>query len=283
MRLKDATVSIVGMGLMGGSMGLALEGFCKARVGVVRSAEAAKEAERLGAVDCAVTELASGVAEADLVVLATPVRTILSLIPELGSLMRPGAVLIDLGSTKAEIVAAMERLPDGIAAIGGHPMCGKETSGLQEANADLYRGAIFALVPCSRSTPEAASLARELAQAVGARSLALDAERHDRAVAFVSHLPYLLAAALTHVEAGAAKDDSVLDKLASSGFRDTSRLAASDKNMMLDILLTNRQAVEEALAAFEAEISVVRKLLDAPEDLKEWIERAQGKRRTMFQ
>ncbi len=282
MRLKDATVSIVGMGLMGGSLGLALRGCCKARVGVVRSPETAREAERLGAVDCAVTGLSSGVAEADLVVLATPVRTILSLIPEVGSLMRPGAVLLDLGSTKARIVAAMEDLPEGVEAIGGHPMCGKETSGLHEADAELYRGATFALVPCSRTTPRAATLARELAQAAGARALAIDADRHDRAVAYVSHMPYLLAAALVQTEASAAQDDPVLDKLASSGFRDTSRLAASEIEMMLDILLTNRQAVEEALAAFEAHVSEVRKLLDAPGALGKWIEQAQGKRRAMF-
>jgi prephenate dehydrogenase len=161
-------------------------------------------------------------------------------------------------------------------------MCGKEKGGLAEADAELYRGAVFALVPCSRTTAGAEALAGELAEVVGARPLFMDAKRHDRAVACISHLPYLLAAALVHTENRASLDDTLVDTLAASGFRDTSRLASSDTAMMLDILLTNRQAVERALSAFEVEIARARTLLDDPAGLRSWMDQAQQKRRIMF-
>jgi prephenate dehydrogenase len=110
----------------------------------------------------------------------------------------------------------------------------------------------------------------------------MDPEQHDHAVAYISHLPYLLAAALVRTEKEAAGCDPTLDRLAASGFRDTSRLAASEVTMMRDILLTNRQAVEDALAAFERQLGLVRQLLDDPADLEEWMQRAQSERRAMF-
>lgn len=282
MRLSEATVAIVGLGLMGGSLGLALKDRCKARIGVARSARTAGEAICRGAVDRASNDLRAAVAEADLVVLATPVRTILAQLPQVAGYMRPGAVLIDMGSTKASIIAAMDALPTTVAAIGGHPMCGKEKGGIEEAEADLYRDSVFALVPCSRTTPEAETLAREMAEAVGAHPLLVDAKRHDGAAAFISHLPYLLAASLVHTEVRASLDDPLVDALAAGGFRDTSRVAASDTSMMLDILLTNKQALKKALDDFEVEIARARALLDDPSGLEIWMEAAQEKRRSMF-
>jgi prephenate dehydrogenase len=281
MRLENATVAIVGLGLMGGSLGLALRGSCRKLVGVARRPEVAQVAMSGGVADAASCEL-NVVAEADIVVLATPVRHILDTIPTVAGIMQPGALLMDLGSTKAKVVETMNAIPEGIAAIGGHPMCGKETGGLESADPDLFLDATFVLVPTGRTTDAALSLAHELVKAVGAKPLLLDAERHDRAVATISHLPYLLAASLMHIEAEANDQDEVTGRLAASGFRDTSRLAASSLDMMLDILLTNREPVMSALDSFEEKIAEVKALLDDPAGLHAWMAEARCRRREMY-
>jgi prephenate dehydrogenase len=258
-----------------------LRGSCLRIVGVARRPEVGQLALRQGIVDVASCSL-NVAAHADIVVLATPIRHILSTIPSVAALMRPGALLIDLGSTKARIVEAMNAIPEGVAAVGGHPMCGKETGGLESAEADLFRGATFVLTPTKRTTGEAMQLAHEIVAAVGAEPLVLDAERHDRAAALISHLPYLLAASLMHVEAEANAEDDATGALASSGFRDTSRLAASSLDMMLDILLTNRAPVEDALDTFERQITRARALLDDEAGLRAWMEEARRKRMEMY-
>jgi prephenate dehydrogenase len=268
---------------MGGSLAMALRGQCARLVGVARSEATARAALKAGVVDavCSVEEAAQ---EAYLVVLATPVRHIIATIPGGAALMRPGSVLMDLGSTKVRVVEAMNSIPQesGVAAIGGHPMCGKEVGGLESADATLFMGATFVLTPTLRTTQEALALAREMVAAVGARAVVLEAEQHDRAVAVISHLPYLLASALVQAEAQASECDPITGTLASSGFRDTSRLAASQTEMMLDILLTNRPGVEEALDLFEEQLGKARALLADPEGLKKWMETARTRRREMF-
>jgi prephenate dehydrogenase len=280
--LAEATVAIVGLGLIGGSLALALGEKCGRRIGVARRQETANLAVHIRAVDGATTHLRPAVEQADIVVLAAPVQTILSMVEEVGAYMRPGSLLTDVGSTKGAIVTAMGRLPEHLTSVGGHPMCGKEVGGLGHADASIFKGATYVLTPTLRTTDEAMSLCSEMVEAIGPRPLVLDAERHDRAAAYVSHLPYLLAASLVQAEAEAELDDPVVGKLASSGFRDTTRLAASEVPMMLDILLSNRQAIEEALAGFERHVVHVRKLLDDPNGLEEWMERSQRKRRGMF-
>ncbi len=282
MRLSEATVAVHGLGLMGGSLGLALEGKCKRRVGIVRRSETADLALRLGVVDVATVELQAGVSAADIVVLATPVRQIVLDVEEAGRHMRPGSLLIDLGSTKGAVVAAMDRLPGHIAAVGGHPMCGKEVGGLEHADTTLFVDKVFVLTSTARTDDAGMSLSRELVEAIGARPVLMGPAQHDRAVAYVSHLPYLLAAALVRTEKEAAACDPTLDRLAASGFRDTSRLAASEVPMMRDILLTNRQAVEDALTSFERQLGTIRGLLDDEATLEEWMLDAQRERRAMF-
>jgi prephenate dehydrogenase len=181
---------------------------------------------------------------------------------------------MDLGSSKARVVEAMEALPPYFQAVGGHPMCGKEASGVVAADADLYEGATFVLTPLRRdsgqalrrTSPEALMLAEELVEAVGAQPLLMDAERHDRLVAAVSHLPYLLSVGLVATIEEVAVEDELVWELAASGFRDTSRLAASDVSMMLDILLTNRQAAGEMLSRFVHELEAIADLLEADDE-----------------
>ncbi len=278
-------MAVVGIGLMGGSLSLALRGKCAHIAGVARRTEVAEEAVRLGVADSAGCCLAEVVRGADIVVLATPVRHILATIPMAAAEMRRGALLVDLGSTKAQVVSAMNAIPAavGVAAVGGHPMCGKEVGGLKSADAAIFRGATFVLASTARTTDEAMLLARELVEATGAHPLLLSAERHDRAVALVSHMPYLLASALVHAESEARTGDPVTAMLAASGFRDTSRLAASQVDMMLSILLTNREPVKAALGLFREKLLEVEGLLDSPAELETWMSRAQGVRKEMFQ
>jgi prephenate dehydrogenase len=239
---------------------------------------------RRGFIDVGTCDLAEGVEQADLIVLATPVRTILELIPQVGSLAPPGCLLMDLGSTKVRIVEAMEALPPHLQAVGGHPMCGKEASGLEAAEADLYQGATFVLTPLQRTSPEALTLAQELVETVGARSVLMDAERHDHLVAAVSHLPYLLSVGLVAAAEEVAAEDELIWELAASGFRDTSRLAASDVTMMLDILLTNRQAVGKALSRFVHQLDAIARLLEADDEerLQNLMKQVQKRREGKF-
>jgi prephenate dehydrogenase len=266
---QPSTVCIVGLGLMGGSLALALRSDVgrsdvptfnvKRIVGVSRSVETLNAALAAGALDVGTTDLAEGVAAANVIVLATPVRTILRLLPEIGRHARPGALVMDMGSSKAQICAAMATLPDGLQPVGAHPMCGKEIAGFAAAEANLYQDRAFVLCPLERTTPEALATARSLALAVGGRPIVVDPGVHDCAVAAISHLPYAVAATL--VRTVDASGDELAWALASSGFRDTTRVAASDVDMMLDTLLTNREAVLDRLDAFADQLTVLRAAL----------------------
>jgi prephenate dehydrogenase len=268
--LDEAEFTIAGTGLMGSSLALSLRGKVKALWGVdtdpaARTA-AAPYFDRIGA---DLTEAATG---ADVIILATPVRAILRILDNLNlhtsaPILKPGALIIDLGSVKAPIVAAMDKLPETVSAVGGHPMCGKEFSGPLAADAKLYERCNFVLCSTRRSTPDALDFARQMINTLGARPLLLDAAQHDRAVAAISHMPYLLSGMLVGAVEHLAEGDGTAWELAASGFRDTSRLAASDVTMMGDTVLSNREAVLAALDVFQEQLSFFRDLLiDADED-----------------
>jgi len=246
-RLSGARVTIVGLGLMGGSLAGALCGHCRTVIGVARRAETVEAALARGLVDQATTELAHGVSGSDIVILATPVRVILRQLSEIGSLLQEGCLLMDLGSTKAQIVAEMQDLPPHVQPLGGHPMCGKETSGIEAADPTIYRGATFITSPLARTSEAALALGHELVRAVGAHPLVIDAARQDYLVATISHLPYLLACALVSTADATTSADPLVWKIIAGGFRDTSRVAGSDVTMMVDILLTNREKVTKAV------------------------------------
>jgi prephenate dehydrogenase len=267
-RLQECRVSVVGMGLMGASlcMDLVRGGLCREVRGVARRTDTVLQAFFSGAADEATNDPLTGVLGADIVVLATPVRTIISTLEEIGPALWPGTLVIDMGSTKSEIAAAMEHLPQGVQPVGGHPMCGEETAGFAAAEPGLYINAPWVLTPLKRTSPEALELARELASAVGARPVVLDAHRHDRLVAAISHLPYLTAGALVHTVADMSSEDGLAWELAAGGFRDSSRVAASDTRMFMDILVTNREAVLEQLDHYLGHLAEVRELLHSGDE-----------------
>jgi prephenate dehydrogenase len=249
---RRPVIAIWGVGLIGGSLGMAWRraGVASKVIGIGRSP--LDEAVRLGAIDGYTADPAAALAEADLVVLCAPVRTIIRQAAEYAAFVKPGAVVTDVGSTKAEIVAAWEsRLPEGAAFVGGHPMFGREVSGVANASPDLPRGCRWVLTPGRCATAEAVATLTRLAEATGAAVLIMAPQEHDQRVAVASHLPQLVATALAAgaLEADRRAGGGVLD-LAATGFRDTTRLASSPADLWTDILLTNQPNISAALATF---------------------------------
>lgn len=265
-RIQDCNVTIVGLGLMGGSLAGALRGKCRTVVGVARRSEAVERALALGLVDRATTDVGDGVDSADMVILATPVRIILRQMAELAPLLPEGCLLLDLGSTKGQIVTAMEKLPGHIQPLGGHPMCGKEVSGIEVADPTLYRGTTFILSPLERTSEAALALGKDLARTIGAQPLVLDAERQDFLVGTLSHLPYLLACALVATADATTSPDPAAWEIVAGGFRDTSRVSGSDVTMMLDILLTNPTEVLQAVDTFQGQLQNLADLIEAGDE-----------------
>jgi len=268
--LEERVIAILGLGLMGGSLALALRGRCTGLIGIDPDPQAVDLALARGVVDQASVSPHKLLSQADLVILAAPVGAILSLLRALPDLHTGMAVVLDLGSTKSDILNAMKALPPRFDPLGGHPMCGKEKASLAFAEDGLYRDAPFVLTPLERTTPHARSLAEQLVQAVGARSLWIDAETHDRWVAATSHLPYLLAntlAAITPLEAG---------PLVGPGFRSTTRLAPASLTMMVDILTTNRENILESVQRFRQTLHTIELSLKAGDMETLRIQLAQG-------
>jgi len=254
--LAGQRVAVLGLGLIGGSLALALRGHCRELLGSDPDPATLSLAVRKEVVDRVSPNAAEILPEADLVVLAAPVRAILSLIEQLPALHPGSPVLLDVGSTKVKICQALETLPERFDPIGGHPMCGKETFSLANAEAGIFRGATFALTPLRRTSERARSLAGELARFLGCHPVWLEPALHDEWAAATSHLPYLLANALslaTPLEAA---------PLVGPGFRSASRLASSYSPMMLDVLATNRDPLLAALQRFRAALDLLEERLD---------------------
>ncbi len=276
------SVAVVGLGLMGGSLAAALRrDQPQVRVlGVARREEAVAEALRSDLIHDGGLTLSAILPAADLTVLATPVRTILGQLPEAASLLPPHGVLTDLGSTKQAITTAMERGPRPERCLAGHPMCGKERHGLCAADADLFRGTSWILCPGRTTSPEAVRAVGSLARSVGARALIMDAAEHDAIVARTSHLPYLVSAALSRAVAKGVADGD-LPALSAGGYRDTTRLAAGDVPMMLDILMTNREPILAAIREMQGEFGRLEAALAQSDEhaLAAYLETARRSRR----
>lgn len=270
--LEQTRVGIVGLGLMGGSLAMAIRGKVGYLLGIEQQSLARQMALRESIVDEVVEELTPHSPPVDLLILATPVRAILQTLNALPSLRPAGCGVLDLGSTKRAVTAAMTALPDSFAAIGGHPMCGRETSGLLAASADLYRDQLFILCSTPRTTASLQALVMDLIAAIGARPAFFDAAAHDSMVAAVSHLPYLVSANLMRLVV-----EEEQWTISASGFRDTSRLAGTNPRMMVDILLTNRDAILNLLQAYQDGLMELRRLLALADEtgLIEWMAAAQ--------
>lgn len=275
-------LSVVGVGLLGGSVAKAAraQGLAQEIVGVGRDLARLGPAVRDGALDRATTDLGEGVAGSDLVVLAVPVATLEQLLPSVWRAVEADAIITDVGSTKSGVVRAAERLAvtRPLAFVGSHPMAGSEQSGYGAARADLFRGATVVVTPTERSGPGVTKTVAAFWEALGAgRVVTLDPEAHDRAVAAISHLPHLVAYALV---GGVARTEPAAFELAARGFKDTTRIAASDPDVWKEIFLTNRAAVAVTAREFLRSFADLRRLIDAGEGsaLRSALERIRAER-----
>ncbi len=260
-------VAVIGVGLIGGSLALAMRrrGLAGEIVGVGRSAGNLALARRRKIVDRITTDPAEGVRDADLVVLATPVGALSEVGKAIAPALMPGAVVTDVGSTKASVLRDLEPLiPAHAFLVAAHPIAGTEDSGAGAATEDLFEGSRCILTPTDRTDASALARVRGLWRAVGARVIEMDAESHDRILGAVSHLPHVVAYALVNAVTSFRKDAL---EYAGGGFRDFTRIAASHPVMWRDIALANRESVLAGIDATMAELSRMR----------EWIDRQNGR------
>jgi prephenate dehydrogenase len=262
-------ISIIGLGLIGGSWALALKklGYAAHCIGY-DVPEVLTQAVESGAVHEGAKDVDEAVRSADLVILATPVGKILELLPQLESRVPSHALITDVGSTKQRILMRAEEFPSGGPLfLGGHPLAGKEHSGFEFADADLFQNACYAIVPSSLAIMEDARAKAfvNLVESLGAQPYVMDAVGHDMAVAYLSHMPQLLSTGLAGMMTEKAGEGRLPLRLAGSGFRDLTRLAESPYSMWRDICLTNAENIQAALDAMIQKLDTIRTHLSTRE------------------
>lgn len=255
--LNKSRILIIGLGLMGGSLALALKGKCAHLAGLDINPESCQIALEQDIVDMAFTEASQAFDDVDVVILATPVNLILDYLRELPKYLEVGKpyLVLDLGSTKVEINTAMAQLPPNVDAVGCHPICGKESLSIWNAERTLYFGAPFLVTMNSKSSEPAMAFVRELASELGAKLSIIDAELHDAVLANISHLPYLISTAL------AMATPSEIAPYVGPGFRSTSRLAGTSSTMMMSIIASNRQNILSNLEKFTDELAYLTSVI----------------------
>jgi prephenate dehydrogenase len=257
-------IAIIGTGLIGGSIGLALKGAKLTGLEIVGfdiDRATAGEAKRRGAVDRNAPSLAEAVRGAKMVVIATPPLSVGNVMQEISEHLVEGAVVTDTASTKVEVRRyAQEFLPEHVSFIGGHPMAGKEEQGVKNADAALFQGAAYCVIPSPQATEGAVKSVLGLVSVLGAEPLFIDAEEHDQYAAAISHMPLVVSTALfSLVRNSPAWGD--IAPLAAGGFRDTTRLASGDPRMSHDICATNAEGVIHWLDRFIDELRRYREMI----------------------
>ena len=257
-------IAIIGVGLIGGSFALALRReYADLRViGIDRNADALDDALRRGVVDEAASPAAA--ADCDVILIAVPVRQFPIVLAEIADYLKPDTVVTDTGSTKQDVIAAARAvLGNKISLfVPGHPIAGREHTGVAAAASELFEGKNVVLTPIAENTAESIERVRSLWRACGAKVIEIPAETHDAVFAAVSHLPHLLAFALVD-EFAARPNAKTLFSFAASGFRDFTRIASSSPEMWKDIALNNREALLRELNAYEAQLVALREALEA--------------------
>ncbi|HZQ71210.1 MAG TPA: prephenate dehydrogenase/arogenate dehydrogenase family protein [Terriglobales bacterium] len=269
-------ITIVGTGLIGGSFALALKknGFHGWIVGCDRDAELQRARQR-GAIDEAHTNPADAIRNSDLVVLATPVSAILEMIDQLGPALPPQALMTDVGSTKAEIVARAFKIfgkDAGMRFLGGHPMAGKEDGGIDLADPDLFEGATWFVTPGARQNIHEGMSAEFLSwlEKIGARAAEIDATTHDELCAWISHVPQMISTALAAALVDHFGDHAAVMEAGGRALREMTRISSSPYSMWRDIALTNKKNIQQALHALEQRLAHIRENLDTRELAEEF-------------
>lgn len=269
-----ARIAILGTGLLGTSVGLALRaaGIAGSITGWNRGPAGAQQALAMHAIDSIAPDPISAARDADITLLAVPIYSTLHFMEQLASILTPNQLVTDVGSTKAQIVAAAAghyNTPDRPAFLPGHPMAGKERGGAALADANLFRGAVWLFTddPSWERSPRGAELAAEwraLVVAMGSRTISIDPARHDEMVAWVSHLPQFTATALSALLQDEVGDAPELKDVGGRALREMTRLGASPFSMWRDIAYTNTAAIERALLALEQRLQYIRENLRTP-------------------
>ena len=247
-------MTVIGVGLIGGSLALALKeaGFVGEVVGCGRGKPNLETALRLGIIDRYERDPLKAVEGADIVFLATPVCTLASLVAEIAPALKPGAVLTDGGSVKGEVLREISPLmPAGVHFVAGHPIAGTENSGAEAAFATLYQGKRCILTPDSQTDAQALEAVTAMWQAAGSDVVCMPAEKHDRVLAAISHLPHMVAYSLVNAVGSYDHYEENILEYSAGGFRDFTRIASSDPTMWRDIALTNQSALLEMMEQFE--------------------------------
>jgi prephenate dehydrogenase len=250
-------VTIIGLGLIGGSIGLALRRSKRSGweiVGYSRRQETVASALSLGAIERGATNLRDAVKQADLVIIATPVLTVKEIFSGIATHLPSGCIVTDTASTKVQVIKwAKEILPPTVDFVGGHPMAGRETYGIQAAKAELFRGCTYCLTPSEKASPKSIDTVIGMVKKLGARPFFIDAQEHDNLVAGISHLPMLLSAALVSLT---TKNPSwsKMSKLAASGYNDLTRLASGNPEVNAHICLSNKEAIADWMDKFSQEL-----------------------------
>jgi len=253
--LNDANIAIIGLGLMGGSIALSLKEQCRHLSALDIHLPTLKLAQELEIVHTASSDPVEILANANLVILACPVSSIMDWLNRLPDYIQHPCIILDVGSSKQTIIAAMEALPENFDPIGGHAICGSENLSLINADRSMFLDAPFVLTPLSRTSDNARSAALQIIEILGANPIYLDAEAHDRILASTSHLPYLLSSALILATPEEAAP------FIGPGFRSSTRLAGTPSSMMLGVLQSNRNNILFTIDHLQAQLSDIKTAL----------------------
>ncbi len=258
------TVAIIGVGLIGGSIGMALKKLTGIKIiGIGRHSYKLKRALELKAVDEITTNFCKGVKNADLVIIATPVDVIASTLMQILPCLKRGCIITDVGSVKRPIVDEVEKIiyEKPLFFIGGHPMAGSEQKGIDVANASIFNNSVCILTPSKKSSPQALKTVQDLWQKIGVKVIKMPPSKHDKIVSFTSHLPHILASSLVDIVNKLDKNDQNISLMTAGSFRDLTRVASSDPLLWSGICLENRKQILLALRKFNLVLKQIEKLI----------------------
>ena len=270
---RTRVVSIIGVGLIGGSFGLALKKKRLVRqvIGIGRHIHKLKEAKRLGAIDRYTTDFGRGVKDSDIVMIATPVSQIPIIIKKILPHLKDGCIITDVGSTKGWVVKKVQKIlskssgrgrKPKVSFIGGHPMAGSEREGVRNANADIFSDTACVLTPVNRNGRKAVKVVADLWGRIGAKILLLKPEEHDYLVAYTSHLPHALATSLANLIGKVRKEDPRVSRIIAGSISDMTRIAVSNPEMWTDICISNSAAISESINVIVRHLEKFKRLIE---------------------
>lgn len=280
-------VAIIGVGLIGGSLALALKkkNLASSFVGVGRGIENLEAALRLGIIGSFTQDIAEGVKDADLVVIAVPVLKIAGTIKKAAPCLKKGSIVTDVGSVKAAVIEAVEPIiPKGVHFVPGHPIAGTENSGAEAAFPGLFIDRKCILTPTTKTDPEALEKIKSMWQEAGSKVVLMDAKTHDSILAAISHLPHMIAYTLVNTVADIEKAGVDALSYSAGGFKDFTRIASSSPEMWSDICALNKDPIVQMIDNFQKRLEVLKNLIEAGdvEGLKKDFERAKVTRDSLI-